>query len=81
MQKSGCSRLCYKKTSIDSNTLIRDSNTNDLVEMELLNRNFNAKVTIAKNQDLAFVTLINKGKEEFNVILNSIKSNKIITRS
>ena len=53
--------------SIESNTLIRDSNTNDFVKMELLNRNFNAKVSIGKNQELAFMTLLNERKEEFNI--------------
>ena len=60
------SSIQRENISIESNTLIRDSNTNDFVKMELLNRNFNAKVTIQRNQELAFMTLLYEGKEELN---------------
>ena len=46
--------------SIERNTLIKDSNSNDFIKIELLNRNFTANAAIRKNRELAFITLLNK---------------------
>ena len=42
---------------------MKDSNTKDFNKMKLLKKNFNADATIKKVQKLAFITLLNKGKE------------------
>ena len=42
--------------------LIKDSNPNDFIKMELLNRKFNAEATIKKGLEIVFITLLNKGK-------------------
>ena len=44
--------LIKEHISIESNTLLKDSNTNDFIKMELLNRNFNADTTIKKIKNL-----------------------------
>lgn len=61
------SSLLKDNIDIESNTLIKDSNSNDFIKIEALNRNFNADATIRKNQELAFITLLNEGKEKYNV--------------
>ena len=59
--------LRKENISIESNTLIKDSNTNDFIKMELLNRNFNADATIKKGLELAFITLLIEGKVKLSV--------------
>ena len=56
--------LIKENITNESNMLVKDSNTNDFIKMELHNRNFNADVSIRKGQELAFIILLNAGKEK-----------------
>ena len=52
--------------------LVKDSNTNDFIKMELHDRIFNADVSIKKGQELAFITLLNAGKEKLSALYETI---------
>ena len=64
--------LIKENISLESCTLINDSNTNDFFKMGLFNRNVVIKtlhqmqtLPLKNSQELTFITLLNEGKEKF----------------
>ena len=64
--------LIKENITNESNMLVKDSNTNDFIKMELHDRIFNADVSIKKGQELAFITLLNAGKEKLSALYETI---------
>ena len=64
--------LIKENITNESNMLVKDSNTNDFIKMELHDRIFNADVSIKNGQELAFITLLNAGKEKLSALYETI---------
>ena len=64
--------LIKENITNESNMLVKDSNANDFIKMELHDRIFNADVSIKKGQELAFITLLNAGKEKLSALYETI---------
>ena len=64
--------LIKENITNESNMLVKDSNTNDFIKMELHDRIFNADVRIKNGQELAFITLLNAGKEKLSALYETI---------
>ena len=64
--------LIKENITNESNMLVKDSNTKDFIKMELHDRIFNADVSIKNGQELAFITLLNAGKEKLSALYETI---------